>query len=147
MAKVIKNGLIFLTVLALLGFFFYKMIDKTWVYDLPNNYKVRKLSTANVVVGVEINRDFYTTYKNKKVGVNEYVAQFQYNDQFIGIKALTTIKEETGIIFYLIDTIDQEVHGPYYDEESYLAAMGVWSKETMGDWITTTETPDGAYFK
>lgn len=147
MAKIIKYGIIFLTALGLIIFFLYKFVDKTWVYDLPNNYKVRKLSNANVVVGVEIEKDFYTTYQEKEVGIEEYVAQFQYNNEFVGIKALTLVKEETGIVFYLIDTTEQEVHGPYYDEESYIAAMRVWSKEAMGEWITTTEIPNGAYFK
>lgn len=147
MARIVKYTIITITVLAIIGFFFYKLVDKTWVFDLPNQYKIRKTSTANVVVGVEINKDFYTSYNNKKVGIEDYVAQFQYNDRFVGVKALTTNDDQAKILFYLIDTIDQEVHGPYTDEESYLAVTGVWTSDKMSEWIPTTEVPDGAYFK
>ena len=44
--------------------------------------------------------------------------------------------------FYLIDTKNEEIHGPYKDEETYLAVVGVWSKEVLGDWIPTIDNPN-----
>lgn len=147
MGKIAHYILIVGIVLALGIFFIYKLTAKTWVYDLPNNYKVRQTSDMNVTVGVEVDGDYYTAYEDKKVGIDDYVAEFQYNKQYVGVKALSIENGETVIKFYFIDTKEREVHGPYYDEESYLAAIGVWSKEVLDEWITTTKTPDGAYFK
>jgi len=147
MAKIIKYILLIGTILALGLFCIYKLTAKTWVYDLPNNYKLRKTATANVTLGVEIDGDFYTKYQGKKVGIEEYIAEFQENEQFVGVKVLEVEEDTTNLLFYLIDTKEREVHGPYRDEESYLAASGVWSEKGLGDWKTTTETPEGAYFK
>lgn len=147
MAKIIKYGLVPITVFTLCFFALYKLTAKCWVYDLPNDYKIRKTSNDNVTLGVEINHDFYTTYQEKTVGIDEYVAEFQYNDQFVGVKALKIVDKNANVIFYLVNTKEQEVYGPYNDEESYLAATGVWAEEPMNDWMTTTEVPEGAYFK
>ena len=147
MARQIKYGLAVLAVLAVGFYLIYKMTSVAWIYDLPNNYKVRKTNNENVTIGVEIDKDFYTEYQNKKVGIAEYIAEFQYNSQFVGVKALKVKEENVSVLFYLIDTKEQSVYGPYGDEESYLAASGVWSNEGLGNWITTTEVPEGAYFK
>ncbi len=147
MGKIIRNFLIIGIVCGLGLFFIYKLTAKTWVYDLPNHYKVRQTSDMNVTIGVEIDGDYYTSYQDKKVGIDDYVAEFQYNKQYVGVKALRASNEEVVVRFYFIDTENQEIHGPYSDEESYLAAVGVWSDDVLDEWITTTKAPDGAYFK
>lgn len=147
MAKIIRNILLIVTLFCIGMFVIYKLTSVSWAYDLPNDYKVFKQGDTSVTIGKEIDGDYYTSYQDKKIGIGEYVAEFQFNDRFIGVKALAIENDETLIKFYLIDTLDSCVYGPYLDEESYLAASGVWSNSTLGDWITTTEIPTDAYYK
>jgi len=140
MGRIIRFLLVFLVTLLIGGFILYKVVVPSWTYDLPNDYKVWKKSNQSVVLGYERNGDFETQ-------IDEYIAQFQYNDNFIGLKTLVLEGEAAIVRYYLINTVDKEVRGPYFDEESYLAVVGVWSEDVLGEWITTTETPDGAKFR
>lgn len=147
MAKISRNILLLVTLLCIGIFVIFKLTSVAWVYDLPNDYKVFRHSDASVTIGKEIDGDYYTSYQDKEIGIDEYVAEFQFNDRFVGVKALAIENEETIIKFYLIDTVESCVYGPYFDEENYLAASGVWTDEVLGDWITTTEVLEGAYYK
>ncbi len=147
MGKIIRFIVVFVTVLAIGAFVLHKLVSPSWVFDLPNGYKIRKTSNSNVVLGVEIDGDFYTQYQDRQVGVEEYVAEFQYNEDFIGLKCLHVDGEDASVLFYLVNTKEQEVRGPYEDEESYLAVVGVWSSDVLSSWISTTEAPEGARFQ
>ena len=130
-------------ILILLIFLVIIMVtNPNWKYKLPNDYYIRKTSDQNVELVKKIDNKFYTEYETKQVGISSYIAEFQYNDNFIGVKTLDVIKEEAVVHFYLIDTKNMEIHGPYKDEETYLAVVGVWSKKVLGNWITTTENPN-----
>lgn len=147
MGKIIRFLTVFLICLAIGVFVIHKLVSPSWVFDLANDYKICKTSNSNVILGVEIDDDFYTEYNGEKVGVTDYVAEFQYNDRFVGLKTLRVEEENVSVLFYLVDTEDREVHGPYEEEESYLVVLGVWSDEVLCDWITTTEVPEGAKFQ
>lgn len=140
MGRLIRFVLVFLTTLLIGGFILYQLALPSWTYDLPNDYKVWKKSNQSVVLGYEKDGDF-------NVQVDEYIAEFQYNDNFIGLKTLVLEGEDANVHFYLVNTSDKEVRGPYFDEASYLAVVGVWSGDVLGNWITTVETPDGAKFR
>lgn len=147
MAKTIRNILVFVTLLCIGIFVVFKLTSVSWVYDLPNDYKVFRETDGNVTIGKEIDGDFYKTYQDRRIGIDEYVAEFQFNKQFVGVKALEIVEGNAAIKFYLVDTFDSSIYGPYFDEESYLAASFVWSADAMGEWKTTTEMPEGAYYK
>lgn len=140
MGKIIRFILVFVVTLLIGGFILLKTVVPSWTYDLPNDYKIWKKSNQNVVLGIEVEGDF-------KTQIDEYIAQFQFNDSFIGVKTLVLDGEDAIVHFYLVNTKEKEVRGPYFDEESYLAVAGVWSDDVLGEWITTTEAPDGAKFR
>lgn len=94
---------------------------KTWHHDLPNNYQIRKTKDLKVQVGYVENNKFYLDYNDKKVGVDEYTAEFQTSDNYVGLKC---VKEETlEVIYYIIDTKNQNVYGPYSDLDTYLEVI------------------------
>lgn len=146
MEKIIKKilyfGLIPIILILLIFLIIIRVTNPNWEYNLSNDYVIRKISNQNVELVKKIGNKFYTEYKGKKVGIPSYVAEFQYNDDFIGIKTIDYVDEESVVYFYLVDTNSEEVHGPYKDEETYLAVVGVWSKEVLGDWISTLENPN-----
>lgn len=137
MGKIIRFVVVFLVTLLIGGIVLYKLTAPSWLYDLPNDYKIWKKSNQSVVLGFENDGDF-------EVQIDEYVAQFQFDDNFIGLKTLVVEEEEAVVHFYLVNSKEKEIRGPYFDEESYLAVVGVWSSDVLGDWITTTDIPDGA---
>ncbi len=140
MARLVHFLIVFTLALLFFGFVLLKLVFPSWVYDLPNNYKIRKTSNQNVVLGLEIDGDFET----EKYGIGDYVGEFQYNERYVGVKALKVEEEMVQVLFYLVDTEKQMIRGPFFDEESYLAAMGVWEVPVLSEWITTTEVPSGA---
>ena len=137
MAKIKRFLLVFILTLVIGGIVLYKLTVPSWSYDLPNDYKIWKKSNQNVVFGYVIDGDF-------ELQIDEYVAEFQYNNDFIGLKTLVLDGENPVVHFYLIDAYEREVRGPYLDEATYLAVSGVWSSNVLGKWITTTKIPDGA---
>jgi len=145
MAKIIKKflylGVIPIISILLILMIIIKVINPNWEYKLSNDYFIKKTS-SNVELVKKINNKYYTKYKDKKIGISSYVAEFQYNENFVGVKTIEIINEESIIYFYLVDTKEEEIHGPYTDEETYLAVVGVWSKEVLGDWISTLENPN-----
>lgn len=146
MAKIIKKVLYFLVIPLVLILSFtllvIRLINPNWTYKLENDYYVRKTSNQNVEVSKKIKNKYYTYYHDKKIGISSYVAEFQYNSKFVGVKVLEVEDEDTMVNYYLIDMINNIVKGPYSDEETYLSVVGVWSSEVLGDWITTTTNPN-----
>lgn len=146
MAKIIKKilyyGLIPLIIILMLIILIIKLTNPNWTYKLTNDYYIRKTSNQNVELSKKINNKYYTKYKGNIIGVSSYVAEFQYNDDFIGIKTIEILNNDTTVNFYLVDTNNEEVKGPYTSEETYLAVVGVWSKKPLGNWITTTTNPN-----
>lgn len=140
--KVLFYGVIPLILILLLFLAITIIINPNWNYKLSNDYYIRKTINQNVELAKKIDNKFYTEYQKKQVGISSYIAEFQYNNNFVGVKAIEKINEESVIYFYLIDTKNMEVHGPYKDEETYLAVVGVWSKEVLGDWISTINNPN-----
>lgn len=129
MEKLTRFFVVFVVCILIGSFVVCKYFLSSWIFSLPNGYEIRKRLNQSVVLGIVVNDKFV-------IEVDEYIAEFQYNDRFIGLKAISKSEE---VSYYFIDTLEKEVKGPYLEEETYLAVMGVWSKETLGDWITTTE--------
>ena len=140
--KILYYGVIPVILILLIFIVIILVTNPNWKYSLPNDYYIRKTSNQNVELVKKIGNKFYTEYKTKQVGISSYIAEFQYNDNFVGVKTLDVIDEEAVVYFYLIDTKNEEIHGPYKDEETYLAVVGVWSKEVLGDWFPTIDNPN-----
>ena len=46
--------------------------------------------------------------------------------------------------FYIIDTSEDNIYGPYNDEETYEEVKNKIIDEDLNEWIKTTTKPDGA---
>ena len=109
---------------------------KTYKYDLPNNYQIRKNKDLMVHVGYVENNKFYINYDGKKVGVDEYVAEFQVSDNYVGLRC---VKEKTlEVIYYIIDTKNKNVYGPYNELDTYLEVV---TKITDGEVFNKFKSP------
>lgn len=111
---------------------------KTWEKDLPNNYQIRLNKKLNVEVGYVENDKFYINYNDKKVGVDNYVAEYQTSVNFIGLKCV--VKGTLEVIYYLIDTKEQNVYGPYKELDTYLEVQSkITNNEIFDKFISTSE--------
>ena len=115
-----------------------------WTYDqLPNDYEIWYFDSENI--------DLAKVYSNGNGGsivIDGYISEFCCNDQYIGIMRITEERTMDGTMesiteYYLIDTAEDKVFGPYELEryESYSEELGI---EDMGDWIRTSPRPKGA---
>lgn len=116
-----------------------------WTYkDLPNDYAIKKTGETEMVVGKYIDGIFEIETEDKKIGLETYIAEFQKSENYIGLKCLKNENEELSVFFYVIDTKEEDIYGPYNTEETYQAVMEKIVDETFGEWIKTIEKPEGA---
>ena len=135
--------LIFLTVIGL-GIIdsVFKPKVKLWTYDdLPNNYVIKKESETNMIIGKKENNKIITKKEDKKIGLDEYIAEFSYGDKYITLKCLNPNDENNSIDvkFYIIDSKEEVIYGPYDLEETYLEEKAKIVDEKISDWIKTIE--------
>lgn len=128
MGRVIKKVLIISLLFLIIG-----CGSKTWIYKLPNNYKL------------ECKNGVYTKIKNNNEKIlDKYIAEFQYSNNYVGLKCIEN--DTLAVIFYIIDTKNNDIYGPYKDEETYnMVKMTITDSEKFNEFITTTEKPKEAY--
>ena len=120
MGKLVKIVVLIICLLSFVGCSI-SFGQKFWKHNLPNNYQIRKGKDMMVHVGYVDNNKFYINYEGKKVGVDEYVAEFQTSDNYVGLRC---VKEKTlEVIYYIIDTKNRNVYGPYNDLDTYLEVL------------------------
>lgn len=118
-----------------------------WTYDLPNSYAIKKTSDTEVVLGKYVDGLFEIEVNGEKIGIEDYIAEFSYSENYIALKCL--IPENAGVLvnFYIIDSLNANVYGPYETEEIYNEVVNRIVDEELGDWIETITMPDGAINK
>ena len=133
MGKLVKIVIItsILSLMIVTGYLITTKHLKYWKYDLPNNYQIRKNKDLMVHVGYIKNNKFYINYEGKKVGVDEYVAEYQTSSNYVGLRC---VREKTlEVIYYIIDTKNKNVYGPYNELDTYLEVI---TKITDGEVFT-----------
>lgn len=111
----------------------------TWVYkELPNDYAIQKKSDTKMVVGKYINGTLETEQDGKKIGFSEYVSEFQKGKSFVGFKCVKSANDGIDLLFYIIDTEEEDLYGPYSVESTYNAVKEKIVSEGLGDWIKTS---------
>ncbi len=111
-----------------------------WTYEeLPNGYLIKKTSETNMVLGKYIDGLFEIETDDKKIGVEEYIAEFQTGKRYIALKCAKTIDKEVAVLFYIIDTLNEDVYGPYNSEETYNEVKQKIVDEELSDWIKTID--------
>lgn len=120
-----------------------------WMYELCRGYYISRSSSSSIAL-----------VKEQKIGysyvVEEYVTCFCYNDDFIAVRKLV-IPEHTMFedimkmdfsmaMYYLINTQNDDVLGPFSDKESFEIACSKQKTEILNEWIPTYPPPPGAKF-
>lgn len=100
---------------------------KTWKYDLPNNYQIRKYKNALVKIGYVKNNKFYTKLDDQQIGIDDYVFEYQTSNNFIGAKTLK--KNTLEVNYYIIDTNVKDLYGPYTDYDVYKEVLNRIAKD------------------
>lgn len=112
--------------------------EEKWIYDkLPNNYIIEKKSDTNITLKKKINGAIITAENNKKVSVDDYIAEFKYSTNYIVLKCIESVENGINLKFYIIDTKSNDIYGPYLDEETYNAVASKIIDEELNDWIET----------
>lgn len=147
-----KKRILLITIFFLVGAFIIYFITEPkvekWSYDLlPNNYAIKKTSNTDVVLGKYINGIFDTKNGDKKIGVEEYIAEFSYGKNYISLKCLEPINDSVKVKFYIIDSKNEDVYGPYENEETYNEVKEKIVDEELNEWIETIKMPSDAINK
>ena len=146
-----KKRFLWITIFFLIGLVFIYLITtpkvEKWTYDLPNNYAIKKISSTDVVLGKYINGLFEVEHKSKKIGIEEYIAEFAYGKNYIALKCLEPTDDNVKVKFYIIDSKNEDIYGPYDNEETYNLVLEKIIDEELNEWIETIKMPSGAVDK
>ncbi len=91
-----------------------------------------------MAVGKYIDNLFETEKDGKKIGFEEYVSEFQKGKKYVGFKCVKSADSGIDMLFYIIDTEENDVYGPYPLESTYEAVKQKIVDEDLGDWIKTS---------
>lgn len=138
---------IFFIIGAIVVYFITSPKVEKWTYELPNNYAIKKTSSTEVVLGKYIDDLFEVKQDDKQIGVEDYIAEFSYSENYVSLKCLEPTNDNVKVKFYIIDTKNDNIYGPYQDEETYNAVSEKIVEEELNDWIETIEMPIGAVNK
>ena len=122
-----------------------------WTYDkLPNGYEIVHVNSEDI----ELDK---ADGDSLDIKIDRYILEFCYNDSYIGIKRLMIDEnlpyqeahiedmDASNPSYYLVDTVNDVVMGPYTAEE-YENQTEALKIDTMCDWIKTVPMPEGAHY-
>ena len=144
-----KTRIIVITTIVIIGliiiFTTVKPKVELWTYtNLPNGYLIEKKSETDMVFGKEENGKIITKKDDKKIGLEEYIAEFSYGENYIALKCINKDKETNtvDVKFYIIDSKKEDIYGPYNLESTYLEVKDKIVTEDLGTWIKTVDIKD-----
>ena len=130
-----KKRILLITIFLVIGLIIIYIMplpkQKTWIYKLPNNYVIEKKSETQIIL------DFKDG--NKKVKVNDYIAEFSYGKKYVLLKCLDNKKDNLVIKFYIVDTENNKLYGPYVDYSTFMVIVDEIVDEEIGDWVKTID--------
>lgn len=135
--RLIIIGFITVVGLILIDCFVHPKVE-LWTYeDLPNDYVIEKKSETDMVIGKKENNKIITQKDDKKIGIEEYIAEFSYGENYIALKCLNPNQKENTVEvrFYIIDSQNEDIYGPYNLESTYLEVKDKIVTEELNDWI------------
>lgn len=138
MGKKLVLFLIFITTLFFLSG--CSLFSAGWTYtDLPQGYELKKINDTEMVIGKEVEGNLEIELEGKTIGIEEYIAEFQTSDNYIGLKALDNTEDSVSVLFYIIDAKNEDVYGPYETESTYNAVVEKIVDEELGEWNKTID--------
>lgn len=147
-----KKRILWISIFFIIGAFIIYFITnpkvEKWTYDLlPNNYAIKKTSSTDVVLGKYIDGMFEVKEEDKQIGIEDYIAEFAYGKTYVALKCLESVNDSVKVKFYIIDTLNDNIYGPYQDEETYNKVSEKIVDEELSEWIETITMPTGAVNK
>ena len=116
------------------------LFSSGWTYtDLPQGYELKKINDTEMVIGKEVEGNLEIELEGKTIGIEEYIAEFQTSDNYIGLKALDNTEDSVSVLFYIIDAKNEDVYGPYETESTYNAVVEKIVDEELGEWNKTID--------
>ena len=123
----IRIRLLLIILLTIIGLIVIIIITnpKIETINLINNYKIVKKSDTNIKL-----------FNDKKEVITDYIGEYSYGKRFILLKCIED-SEDLNVIFYIIDTKDDDIHGPYKDYETFNLVIKEIVDEEVNDYIKT----------
>lgn len=125
----LKKRILIMVIVTIIGLIIIFTIplskNNNWNKELINNYYIEKKSDIDIKL-----------YKDNKVIISDYIAEYSYGERYILLKCLEN-KQNINIKFYIIDTINNEIYGPYIDYETYKVIKDEVVKEETNNFIKT----------
>ena len=117
-----------------------------WQYNLPNAYCIQYINSRDILL-----KDTDARSSSSSIVIDRYVTAFCYNDRFVGLQCVDVPQDAAEEIdrthpdFYLVDTQDDAVYGPF-TEEVYRQTLEALKASEMCEWIATVPAPENAVF-
>jgi len=123
-----------------------------WSYALPNQYQIVRANSHSISIGFGSTKGSTTICDGEKIyGVDAYVWGFCENDRYVGVKQVDVPEKARDKVhllnprYYLIDTLKQNVYGPYKEEE-YNKECKRQRVSGLSGWQVTDPAPEGANY-
>lgn len=132
----LKSVILLFTLFVLTG---CSLFSHTWIYkELPNDYAIQKKSDTKMIIGKYIDGTIEIEKDGKRIGFKEYVSEFQKGERYVGFKCVKSADKGINMLFYIIDTEEDDLYGPYSIESTYQAVKEKIVSEDLGEWIKTS---------
>ena len=105
-----------------------------WEVPLPNGYMIARVSAGRVVLADE----------SGSVKISKYLEEFCYNERYVCVKQ--TSSDEKNPLYYIVDTVDDVVHGSFETEAIYKEKVKELSIENLTEWEKINPIPKSASF-
>lgn len=128
-----KNRILIILSIIVIGliliFIFVKPKIETWKITLPNNYILEKVTEEKFILEKK---------DNNKTKIEDYIAEYAYGKKYISIKCAKNENNNILVYFYIIDSENNDIYGPYNDEETYNKVKEKIIDEEISEWIKTS---------
>jgi hypothetical protein len=126
-----------------------------WNYKLPNGYEIWRSSANNIKIGLASSNSTILSLYNysdinheqrKLIGIPPKVLEFCYNSRYVLAKtvlltdmvSVPAIWSEDDVFYYILDTENRELLGPFSDKSDFLdAILSLSLEEELSDWYST----------
>ena len=132
--KFLMGILSFLTIFYLVSCIGPGALD--WSYQLPNGYMLTHINPQRIVITSE-NHPIIIGNSVNYVIIEANIIKFCYNDNYVCIQ-----QNHADTRFYILDTLEHNVHGPFYDESEYEEKVSDLGITGLSDWKATSSNPN-----
>ena len=118
-----------------------------WTYVLPNGYVMVRINSRNILIGQS-----YEYTLDSKNGIEAHIIEFCFNDRYVCAQQVDVTKDLNKPVnkddprYLILDTLNQEVIGPFTDIDAYNRELIRLEVTDLCDWIATSPAPKGAIF-